>query len=191
MTFGTAFGNIVRSAFRLLGFAVSSMIAMIALKTFILTTLDTAARITRFIVQESLGAKSRLFANRYVALLCTIVPAIYLGYSNGWKKIWPVFGAANQLVAALALFVISSYLIGVRRPIKYTFIPACVMTATTMAAFLWQSFNPRGFFLGPEPDFFLGISCIILVLLAGYVGVEGLRVLVSGDRAGALAAETE
>lgn len=191
VTFGTGFGNIIGNAFPFIGFGIASMIAMIALKTFILTTLDTATRITRFIVQESLGIKFRLFANRYVALLCTIVPAFYLGYSNSWKKIWPVFGATNQLVAALALFVISSYLIGIRKPTKYTVVPAYFMIATTIAALLWQSFNPGGFFFGPKPDMFLGISCIVLVILAAFVGWEGIKVLITGETAQEFPAEAE
>jgi len=191
VTFGTAFGNIVGDMLPFIGFGIASMIAMMALKTFILTTLDTATRITRFIVQESIGHKLRLFANRYVALLCTIVPAFYLGYSNSWKKIWPVFGATNQLVAALALFVISSYLIGVKKPTKYTVVPAFFMIATTIAALLWQAFNPSGFFFGPEPNIFLGISCYVLVILAAFVGWEGIRVLMTKKTAQEFAAEAE
>jgi len=191
VTFGTAFGNKVGDALPFIGFSIASMVAMIALKTFILTTLDTATRITRFIIQESLGSKFRLLANRYIALLCTITPAFYLGYSNSWKKIWPVFGATNQLVAALALFVISSYLIGVRKPARYTIIPAYFMTATTIAALLWQSFNPSGFFFGPGANLFLGISCLVLVLLAGFVGWEGIRVLITGKTAREFPPETE
>ncbi len=179
VTFGTGFGNIVGDALPFIGFGIASMFAMIALKTFVLTTLDTATRITRFIVQESVGHKFSLFANRYVALLCTIVPAFYLGYSNSWKKIWPVFGATNQLVAALALFVISSYLIGIKRPTKYTVIPAFFMIATTIAALLWQAFNPSGFFFGPEPNMFLGVSCLVLAVLAVFVGAEGIKVLMT------------
>lgn len=53
------------------------------------------------------------------------------------------------------------------------------MIVTTIAALLWQSLNPKGFFLGPEPDLFLGISCLLIVLLAVYVSMEGIRVLVS------------
>jgi carbon starvation protein len=191
VTFGTAFGNIVGDALPFIGFGISSMIAMIALKTFILTTLDTATRITRFIVQESIGHKYRLFSNRYVALLCTIAPAFYLGYTNSWKKIWPVFGATNQLVAALALFVISSYLIGVKKPTKYTVVPAYFMIVTTIAALLWQAFSPSGFFFGPGPNMFLGISCIALVVLAVFVGWEGIKVLISGRTAQEFLVETD
>jgi carbon starvation protein len=191
VTFGTAFGNIVGDALPFIGFAISSMIAMIALKTFILTTLDTATRITRFIVQESLGSRFKLFSNRYIALLCTIAPAFYLGYSNNWKKIWPVFGATNQLVAALALFVISSYLIGVKKPTRYTVIPACFMSVTTVAALLWQSLNSKGFFFGPNPNIFLGVSCLVLVVLAIFVGWEGIKVIIKGETAQEFPAEAE
>jgi carbon starvation protein len=191
VTFGTGFGNIVGSAFPFIGFGIASMIAMMALNTFIVTTLDTATRITRFIVQESLGPRFHIFSNRYVALLCGIIPAFYLGYSNSWKKIWPVFGAANQLVAALALFVISAYLIGLKKPTKYTVIPAYFTIATTVAALLWQAFNPDGFFFGPKPNMFLGITCIVLVILATFVGWEGIKVLISGKTSQEFPTEVE
>lgn len=191
VTFGTGFGNIVGEMLPFVGFSLASMIAMIALKTFILTTLDTATRITRFIVQESIGRKLPFFANRYVALMCSIAPAFYLGYSNSWKKIWPVFGATNQLVAALALFVVSSYLIGVKKPTKYTIIPAFFMITTTIAALLWQALNPSGFFFGPKPNMFLGISCLVLVGLAVFVGGEGIKVLMTRKTAQEFFVEAE
>jgi carbon starvation protein len=191
VTFGTGFGNIVGDMFPFIGFSIASMIAMIALKTFILTTLDTATRITRFIVQESIGNKFPLFTNRYIALLCTVIPAFYLGYSNSWKKIWPVFGATNQLVAALALFVISSYLIGIKKPTKYTVIPACFMIVTTTAALLWQALNPGGFFFGPNPNVFLGVSSLLLVILAVFVGWEGIKVLITNKTAEPFIIEVE
>jgi len=191
VTFGTGFGNIVGEMLPFIGFGIASMIAMIALKTFILTTLDTATRITRFIVQESIGSRFPIFKNRYVALMCTLVPAFYLGYTNSWKKIWPVFGATNQLVAALALFVISSYLIGIKKPTRYTIIPACFMIVTTIAALLWQALNPQGFFFGPKPNVFLGISSLVLVMLAVFVGWEGIKVLITNKTAQPFVMETK
>jgi len=172
LVFGNGFGNILHRMLPFVSFGICSMIAMITLKTFILTTLDTGTRITRYIIQESLGLKIPLFKNRYVAVLGVIIPAYYLGISNGWSKIWPIFGATNQLIAALALFVISAYLIGVRRPTRYTVYPALFMVATTIGALSYQAYV---FLWGTRPNLLLGITAIILIILALFVGYEGLQ----------------
>lgn len=178
VAFGNGFGSIVSKMLPFLGFSIASMIAMTALKTFILTTLDSSTRIARFIIEESAGQRTPLFSNKYVALLLVVIPAYLLGVSSGYTKIWPIFGATNQLIAALALMVISSYLVGVKKPAKYTLIPALFMIVTTIAALLWQAFN---FYTAKTPDYFLGNLSIILVLLAIFVGYEGLSVFLKID----------
>lgn len=173
VAFGNGFGSIVNQMLPFLGFSIASMIAMTALKTFILTTLDSSTRIARFIIEESLGRQVPLFSNKYIALIMVVIPSYLLGISSGYTKIWPVFGATNQLIAALALMVVSSYLVGIKKPAKYTLIPAIFMIVTTIAALLWQAVN---FYAGPTPDYFLGNLSIILILLALFVGYEGLSV---------------
>ncbi len=173
VAFGNGFGSVVSEMLPFVGFSIASMIAMTALKTFILTTLDSSTRIARFIIEESLGKSSPIFANKYVALLLVIVPSYLLGTSSGYTKIWPVFGATNQLIAALALMVVSTYLVGVRKPAKFTLIPAIFMIVTTIAALAWQALE---FFTGVTPNYFLGYLSIILILLALFVGYEGFSV---------------
>ena len=89
-------------------------------------------RITRFIVQESAGARAPVMLNKYVTTALVVVLAYLIGATDGWQKIWPIFGATNQLIAAVALFVISTYLIGVRKPTTYTLVPAVFMVVTTI-----------------------------------------------------------
>ena len=69
-----------------------------------------------------------------IATIVTVIVASYFGATGGYKTIWPVFGAANQLVAALTLIVISAYLVGIKKPRVYTVIPAMFMTVTTIGA---------------------------------------------------------
>ena len=173
ITFGTGYGRIV-GALPGIGLTWATLFAIIMLKTFVLTTLDTAARLGRFIITESLGRGIRVFRNRWVATGVTIVPALYLGYTGSWKVIWPVFGAANQLIAALALMVVSSYLLGVKRPTRYTVIPGIFMLSTSVAALLYKGYN--FFFPGQEedPQYLLGIVSLVLVILAVFV-IEEIR----------------
>ena len=174
VAFGTGYGRVV-GQLPLLNVTVATLFGMIMLKTFVLTTLDTATRLGRFIVAESLGNAAPFFRRRLVAALATIVPAFYLGWTNSWKTIWPVFGAANQLIAALSLVVISAYLVGVRKPSRLAALPAVFMSVTTVAALLWLAFNrDSGFFYTGKTT--LGVTAVVLVVLAGYMVVEGVRV---------------
>lgn len=168
--FGNGFGSVVNNFLPFISFSIASMIAMTALKTFILTTLDSSTRIARFIIEESLGRKYKIFSNKYLALTLVVFPAYFLGTSSGYTKIWPVFGATNQLIAALALMVISTYLVGIKKPAKYTLIPALFMVITTIAALGWQA---RTFFIADKPNYFLGNLSILLIVLALFVGYEG------------------
>ncbi|MBN2097752.1 MAG: carbon starvation protein A [Candidatus Omnitrophica bacterium] len=109
------------------------LVAMTILNAFILTTLDTATRIGRYLTQELLGIK-----NRYVATFIVVVVGGSLALSGKWDKIWPMFGSANQLVAALALIVLTAWLLSKGKSIKYTLLPSLIMLATAVGALVYQ-----------------------------------------------------
>ncbi len=172
--FGSGYGNVVQQMIPALGFTAASMIAVLALNTFVLTTLDTAVRITRFIVQELGGSRLPVLRSKYSVTTGVVLLAFCIGATGGWQKIWPIFGATNQLIAAVALFVISAYLVGVKKPTHFTLAPALFMVVTTIAALLWQSYR---FFTAPEPHLFLGVSALVLTGLAVFVGLEGWQAI--------------
>jgi carbon starvation protein len=109
-------------------------IAITILNAFILTTLDTATRISRYLTEELFNIKNRYFSTLFITILSGA-----LVFSGKWNKIWPAFGASNQLVAALALLVISGYLSKHKKTIRYTLIPAIFMTVTTICALVFQA----------------------------------------------------
>jgi len=57
-----------------------------------------------------------------------------LAYSNAFNVLWPIFGTANQLLAALTLFAVSAWLLLRRRPNWFTLIPGVFMLLTTLAS---------------------------------------------------------
>ncbi len=187
MAFGNGFGNVVSQMLPFLGFTFASMIAVLALNTFVLTTLDTAVRITRFIMQESVGRKIDLFQNKYICTGVVVFLAYLIGATEGWQKIWPIFGATNQLIAAVALFVVATWLMAVKKPTHYALYPALFMVVTTIAALGWQGYR---FLTAPEPNFFLGITSLALIALALFVGHEGWQTL-RGKRGVAAVLATE
>ena len=174
LAFGNGFGNIVHQMLPILSFTFASMIAVLALNTFVLTTLDTAVRITRFLVQESLGDKIPVFKNKFVVTVTVVFVAYLIGATDGWQKIWPIFGATNQLIAAVALFVVATWLMAVKKPTQYVLYPAILMVITTIGALGWQAWR---FFKAPEPNLFLGVTAVILIGLAVFVGNEGMQAL--------------
>ena len=129
----TIFGKAYDLALPFLG-GYGGVFGVIILNAFILTTLDTATRIARYIFSELTGLK-----NRWLATLIVILPAALLALTGSWKAIWPLFGSANQLTAALALLVITSWLLATRKPCWLTLVPAIFMLLTTTAALAWQA----------------------------------------------------
>ncbi len=113
--------------------------AALAVSAFALTSLDTATRLCRFCFQEFFspraGEEARiLFSNRYIGTGITIGLGGALAFSGQWKLLWPLFGSANQLLAALALLAATVWLAA--RGIRYgfTLIPMIFMFAVTITA---------------------------------------------------------
>jgi carbon starvation protein len=69
-----------------------------------------------------------------VNTILVVVPVAALAFTSGYKTIWPVFGAANQLLAALTLVAASAWLADRKRPWWFVGVPAALMSATTVYA---------------------------------------------------------
>lgn len=96
--------------------ALGLAIMGVFIASFAGTTLDTATRIQRYVIAEmATAARLPLLANRYVATALAVGTAAWLAFSTGADgkgamRLWPMFGATNQLLAALALLVVTCYL---------------------------------------------------------------------------------
>ena len=161
------FASVVADAFPFVGFSLGLLLGALILNATLV--LDTCTRLGRFVLQEAGMERFSWLSNRWLSGAITVAPATYLGLSGQAETIWPVFGASNQLIAALALFVVAVYLVGVRRPSLYAFIPGVFMLITTVAALVYQAY---GFFFGAKPSLLLGIMSVVLVALAIYVAIE-------------------
>lgn len=161
--FGEGYGTLTGSMLGTYG----ATFAVMALNFFILTTLDTATRLGRYLVAELTG-----WENRYVPTIVIVVAAGALALSGQWRVLWPAFGASNQLVGALALLVVSCWLADRGSARRVTLVPAIVMLVTTIAALAWQM---RGALAGvgrEGPDWFLAGLCAVLIVLALAVSFE-------------------
>lgn len=151
--FADGLGAIISS----LGISESFAIGFVALtvSAFALTTLDTCTRLARFTLQEyfedveqPIGKK--LSQNRYLSTGVVVILSVLLLGSGGFTTLWPIFGSANQLLAALALLTISVWLI--KKDINPTFvtIPMFFMftvTLTSLGLFAWQNFQKDAYVL--------------------------------------------
>ena len=144
------------------------LVAVTILNSFILSSLDAGTRIGRYITHELFGIK-----NRYLSTFIMVALSAILALSGKWKQLWPIFGAANQLVAALALLVITGWLIIQKKPIRYTLLPAIFVLVTTIGALC---FNVLSFYR--QNDFLLMGTAIVLIILSFLVlfeAIDGFR----------------
>jgi len=150
---------------------------MLALSSFVLTSTDTGTRLARYVFTELTG-----ITNRFVATgVSLIIPAflVFLKYRDPatgkllpvWKALWPVFGATNQLIAALSLFVVMVWMIKTGRG-RYWFvtgIPSLFMAVITVWALI-MLFLKWKFTV-------IGIAALIQVFLALWIFYEGFLAL--------------
>ncbi len=106
-----------------------------AFSTFVFDTLDICMRLGRYIVQELLGWKGTKGA--LAGTLVTVAIPVYLLSFGGpglWSKFWTLFGASNQLLAALTLLAITIWLHQARRRIAFTLVPMLFVLTITLWA---------------------------------------------------------
>jgi carbon starvation protein len=115
---------------------------LLALSAFILTTLDTATRLGRYIFEELFNLQGTY--SRYLSTLATIaLPTIFVMINlkdeqgnliPAWKAIWPIFGASNQLLAGLVALVIAVWLKKTGKKIGFIIGPVVFMNIVTIWA---------------------------------------------------------
>ncbi len=149
---------------------------ILAVSVFCLTSLDTATRLARYMFQEffldqgetakdATGYK-KVLANPYVATTITVVLGVSLGMT-GYTKIWPLFGAANQLLAAVGLLAVCTWLGSVGKNNKMFFVPMVFMLAVTICS-LCQTIKAKmtAYFSGAADGWALVQSVIAVFLVA-------------------------
>jgi carbon starvation protein len=156
------------------GFALVIMGVFVA--SFAGTTLDTATRIQRYVIAELFGNLNiTALANRYVATAIAVGSALLLAFATGAGgagalKLWPLFGATNQALAALALIIITLYL-HTKGGLKWMFtgLPAIFMAVMTIWAVIMNLVD----FLGAHNTLLTVINVCILIVSV-WIVVEGV-----------------
>jgi carbon starvation protein len=183
---GTIYGNGIGEFLTLilgrenLAFAVT--FGAMAFSTFVFDTLDVSTRLGRYIVQELFGFKGR--GGAMVATLVTLSVPLYvlsLGGEGGWTKFWTLFGASNQLLAALTLLALTVWLRNEKKAYLFTLLPmAFVLTITLLALGQLAVANLRAI-QGLDVALANALASMALIALAIYLVAVALRHLRSGS----------
>ena len=169
--FSTGLGGMISS----LGVSEPFAVGFVALtvSAFALTTLDTCTRLARFTLQEYFEdmpqpAAQVMAKNRYLSTTIVVILSVLLLASGEFSRLWPIFGSANQLLAALALLTIGVWLIKKNISATFVTIPMFFMFTVTLASlglFAWKNFQDEGYVLASIASI-LFVLAIALILLA-------------------------
>jgi carbon starvation protein len=155
-------------------FALAIMAVFVA--SFAGTTLDTATRIQRYVIGE-LGQSLKLnfLTDRYVATTVAVGSALILAFATGASgkgalALWPLFGAVNQTLAALALIIITLYL-KTKGGWKWLVagVPAVFMSVMTIWAVVMNQLK-----FGTAHNVLLQVINLIILVIAVWILIEGL-----------------
>lgn len=153
----------------------------LAVSAFALTSLDTATRLARFMFQEyfetTKSEYKSLLTNRFVATAVSVVFGAALTFSGQTMSIWPVFGSANQLLAALALLALTVWVANLKKGYLFVLIPMIFMFAVTLTALgtlIYQNFVIN--------NYSLAIISVLLFGLSVLLGVKAYAVLTNGNQ---------
>ena len=170
--FSTGLGGMISS----LGISETFAVGFVALtvSAFALTTLDTCTRLARFTLQEYFEdmpqpAAQVMAKNRYLSTTIVVILSVLLLASGEFEKLWPIFGSANQLLAALALLTVGVWLIKKNISATFVTIPMFFMFTVTLASlglFAWKNFQDEGYILASIASilFLLAIALILLAI---------------------------
>ena len=165
LAFAVGTGGLLDKAFGIPPF-YGTLLGILMVEGFVITTLDTAVRLNRYLFEELWQAifknvpkimKSYLFN----ALLSVLFMYI-LAYNNAFLVIWPIFGSANQLLASLALIAVSIWLVNRKKTAWFTILPAIFMMLTTLYSLIVLLFEK---YL-PKKNYMLSFVDILLIILS-------------------------
>jgi len=156
-------------------------IVAVLVASFAATTLDTATRLQRYVIQElAIQFNFKPLENKYAAtgLAILLGGAVALtpgalGPGSGGLILWPLFGATNQLLAGLAFLVICFYLIRRNLPVWFAAIPMFIMLIMPAWAMLYNMKS----WMSPKPNFLLLAFGLVIMSLQVWIVVEGLLTL--------------
>ncbi len=161
--------------------AIGCVLGILIVEGFLVTTLDTAIRLARYLFEElwsclAGGDAPRALRNPIFNTACAVAMMILFAYYDDlYHALWPFFGAGNQLIGALALTTVTVWLMRRGRAWWFTAIPAAFMVVTAVSALAWlvneqlHSDNEMRFII-------VTAGVLLLVLSVGFVLVSAWQI---------------
>jgi len=162
--------------------AIGSSYGTVMLIILAVTILQLVIRFMRVATSELLGDISPIFKNAHIGTIVAEILVLILILTGWWQYLWILFGGANQLMASMALMLMTAWLMSQGKPYGWTFYPMIFMFFTTTAALLvtaWRLFIQV--YLGKvKGEALIGntlmiLVAIFLVIAAIILAVEGWK----------------
>lgn len=161
---------------------------MVFLCLMALTIMYLVVRFMRVASAEALGDRLPIMRNVHVGSIVALILTLLLIWVVPFLQIWVVFGAANQLMASLALLLITLWLLSKGKSYSWTFWPFVFMFVTTIAALLYKAYE--AFFINvgkaaaqanpgqyTTAQIIIGIVCLILIVAAAILAWDGVQAI--------------
>ncbi|MBK7933113.1 MAG: carbon starvation protein A [Acidobacteria bacterium] len=180
--YGNGIGNFLSLVIgkEYLAFAIT--FGAMAFSTFVFDTLDVTMRLGRYLVQELIGMPGHIGA--LIGTLVTVaLPFLLIFFAppGSYLEFWTLFGASNQLLAALTLLSITVWLYKARRRIAFTLLPMLFVLAITLWALSSLVIGNFQASTGFDIKLVNGVTSLALIVLAIYLVIIGLLKL-RGER---------
>jgi len=147
-----------------------------------ITIMQLVIRFMRVATSELLGDVSPLFKNAHIGTFVASVLGAVLVLTGWWQYLWVLFGGANQLMASLALMLVTAWLMSEGKNAAWTFYPMIFMFVTTVSALLYTSYSLLSKVLTGAVqgealigNTLMGLVGFFLVIAALLLGVEGFK----------------
>jgi carbon starvation protein len=176
---GTIYGDGIGQFFTLLIGSENLLFARtfgaMAFSTFVFDTLDICMRLGRYLIQELMGWRSRWGAA--VGTLVTAIPPLYFIWfapAGSYLEFWTLFGASNQLLAALTLLAITFWLYQARRRIAFTLLPMLFVLTITLWSLTSLTIHNFTAARGLDVKLLNGLAAALLIFLAIFLVATAL-----------------
>jgi carbon starvation protein len=191
--FALGVGELLNAAtFGLLPVAYGAALGFGAFVIIVLTVTQLVFRVMRVTLTEWVGEKIHVVRNMHVSTLTSMFLTLLLVLSGTWVYLWQLFGASNQLMAALSLLVVTVWLRSVKRNPAYALYPMLFMYITTIAATVVTGYNLYVLTLTPNVAtisvigawamILVAILLVVAALLIGFDGWKSYQRLSKGEK---------